>query len=148
MRKLMGLAAAMLLAGGCTTTTAPTRAQLVKAPARCVDQTVAIYFEPASAELTHEARLVIDQAAAGAAGCKVTAVDVVGLTDAVGAPDANLELSRKRAEAVAQALTANGLPPAAFKVGAAGQAGAVTSEGKANPLRRRAEVTLHLAGRS
>lgn len=132
--------------GGCATVQ-DARARLVRAPARCVDQTVQIYFEPQSAALTREGRLVIDQAAADARGCRVTAVDVVGLADAAGAPDANLELSRRRAEAVAQALAANGLPPAEFRVGAAGQAGAVTPDGRAAPLRRRADVTLHLSNR-
>jgi outer membrane protein OmpA-like peptidoglycan-associated protein len=144
---MAGLAAVVLLAGGCTTMQTA-RAKLVKTQPHCVDQTVQIYFEPQSAELTHEARMVIDQAAAGAAACRVTAVDVVGLSDAVGAPDANLELSRKRADAVAAALAANGLPPAAFKVQAEGQAGAVTDDGKAHPVRRRADVTLRLAPKS
>jgi outer membrane protein OmpA-like peptidoglycan-associated protein len=143
---MAGLAAVLLLAGGCTTIQTA-RARLVKPQPHCVDQTVQIYFEPESAELTREARMVIDQAAAGAAPCRVAGIDVVGLADAQGAPDANMELSRKRADAVAAALAANGLPPAAFKVGAAGQAGAVTADGKAAPLRRRADVTLHLAPR-
>jgi peptidoglycan-associated lipoprotein len=144
MKTMAGLVAVALLAGACTTIQTA-RAKLVKPQPHCVDQTVQIYFEPQSAELTHEARLVLDQAAAGAAACRVAGVDVVGLSDAVGAPEANLELSRKRAAAVAAALAANGLPPAAFKVDAAGQAGAVTADGKAAPLRRRTEVTLHLA---
>jgi outer membrane protein OmpA-like peptidoglycan-associated protein len=142
-----GLAAVLLLAGGCTTI-GTARAKLVKTQPHCVDQTVQIYFEPQSAELTREARMVIDQAASSAASCKVAAVDVVGLSDAAGAPGANLELSRKRADAVAAALAANGLPPAAFKVEAAGQAGAVTDDGKAHPVRRRAEVTLRLSPKS
>ncbi|RAK56227.1 OmpA family protein [Phenylobacterium soli] len=132
--------------GGCATVQ-NARARLVRASARCVDQTVQIYFEPQSAALTREGRLVIDQAASQARGCRVTTVDVVGLADAAGAPDANLELSKRRAEAVAAALAANGLPAADFQVGAAGQAGAVTADGKAAPLRRRADVTLHLAAR-
>lgn len=144
MRTIAGLAAVALLAGGCATVQTA-RARLVKTQPRCADQTVQIYFEPQSAELTREARMVIDQAASGAAACRVTAVDVVGLSDAAGAPDANLDLSRKRADAVAAALAANGLPPAAFKVQAAGQAGAVTDDGKTRPVRRRADVTLHLS---
>ncbi|WP_297691622.1 OmpA family protein [Phenylobacterium sp.] len=138
-----GLAAAMLL-GGCGSLQ-PARSRLVKEPPRCADETVSIYFEPQSAELTREGRLVIDQAATAARDCTVRAVEVTGLADAAGAPAANLELSRRRAAAVAQALAANGLPAANFNVAAAGQAGAVTSDGKAAPLRRRADVTLRLA---
>jgi outer membrane protein OmpA-like peptidoglycan-associated protein len=141
---VLAAAAVTVLASGCTTAQTD-RARLVRAPARCVDQTVQIYFEPGSAELTHEGRMVIDQAASGAAGCRVASVEVTGLADAQGAPDANLELSKRRAAAVARQLAANGLPAADFKVTAAGQAGAATAEGKAAPLRRRAEVILHLA---
>jgi len=82
------------------------REQLVKAPAHCVDQTVQIYFDVDSAELTREGRLVIHQAAGAAAGCRVASVEVIGLADAQGAPDANLELSKRRAAAVAAVLQA------------------------------------------
>jgi outer membrane protein OmpA-like peptidoglycan-associated protein len=123
------------------------RAALVRAPESCVDQTVQVYFEPRSAELTHEGRLVIDTAAQGVRACKVTAVEVLGLADAVGAPAASLELSHRRADAVSQALKAAGLPAAQFQVAAIGQAGAITPEGEATPLRRRVDVTLHVAGR-
>jgi outer membrane protein OmpA-like peptidoglycan-associated protein len=89
--------------------------------------------------------MVISQAALGVRACKVASVEVLGLSDAAGAPGANLELSRRRAQSVAGALAANGLPPADFKVAAAGQSGAVTPSGQTAPLRRRVEVALHFA---
>jgi len=46
---------------------------------------------------------------------------------------------------VTAALSAAGLPAGEFKLSAAGEAGAVTSSGKARPLRRRVDVVLHLA---
>lgn len=136
--------AAVLGSAGCATVQ-QARARLVRAPARCVDQTVAIYFAPDQAELTPEGRMVIAQAASTARACKVTSIEVLGLADSAGQPGANLELSRKRAQSVTAALTANGLPAADFKMTAAGQAGATTAGGQAAPLRRRADVTLHLA---
>ena len=141
---LMLAAAAAVGLSGCATVQSA-RARLVKAPPRCVDQTVEIYFAPDQAELTPEGRMVISQAAQGVRACKVTAVEVLGLADAAGAPAANLELSRKRAQSVAAALAANGLPAAEFKVAAAGQAGAVTATGQSAPLRRRVDVALRLA---
>jgi outer membrane protein OmpA-like peptidoglycan-associated protein len=126
----------------CTTTE---RTSLVQAPAHCVDQTVQVYFEPQSSELTKEGRAVIAAAATGARSCRVMGVEVVGLADAAGAPDASLELSHQRAASVADALKADGLPAAEFKVAAAGQAGAVTASGQARPMRRRADIVLHLA---
>lgn len=139
--------ATLVMALGACATVQKARDRLVRAPARCVDQTVQIYFEPDSAELTSEGRAVIRAAADGARGCEVTAVEVLGLADAAGAPDANLELSKRRAQSVTAALASAGLPAAEFKLAAAGQAGSVTADGKAAPLRRRADVTLRLSGR-
>jgi outer membrane protein OmpA-like peptidoglycan-associated protein len=137
--------AAIILAlglGGCTSMNT-SRAQIVKNPQHCVDQTVQIYFEAESAELTHEGRQVLAAAAAQSRPCKVAGVDVLGLADAVGAPDANLELSKRRAQSVTAALAAAGLPAAEFKVQAIGDVGATTPGGN-RPLRRRADVVLHL----
>jgi len=138
-------AVAALALGGCTSVEGG-RARLVKPPPRCADQSVEVYFAPDQAELTPESRMVINQAAQGAAACKVSRVEVMGLADAAGQPGANLELSRRRAQSVTAALEANGLPAADFKVSAAGQSGAVTADGKA-PLRRRVDVVLHMSPR-
>jgi peptidoglycan-associated lipoprotein len=70
----------------------------------CEDFAVQIYFESQSAKLTSEARSVLKGAEAMATGCKVASVRVVGLADAVGAPDANLALSKQRADTVTRAL--------------------------------------------
>jgi outer membrane protein OmpA-like peptidoglycan-associated protein len=137
------LAAAALAVGlaACTTTQ---RTDVVRAPSPCFDRTVQIYFEPQSSEVTREGRAVISAAAAAVKSCKVTSVEVIGLADAAGAPAASLELSQKRAASVAGELKADGLPAAEFKVAAAGQAGAVTAGGQAAPMRRRADIVLHM----
>lgn len=135
--------AAMAALGGCASMR---DSRVVRAADACVDQTVQVYFEPFSAELTPEGENVIKAAAANVRSCRVTAVDVLGLADAVGAPDANLELSQKRAQSVSHALAAAGLPGGEFHISAAGDAGAITSSGKAKPLRRRVDVTLHVSG--
>ena len=135
----------MLSLTACSTTP-KTRDRIVKAPAACADETVQIYFESRSAEVTREGRAVLNAAARDSKACKVTAVDVLGLADAVsGTPDDNLELSKKRAQAVTEALTAAGLPAAEFKVAAAGEAGATNASGDLRPLRRRADIVLHLS---
>ncbi|CAN7508740.1 OmpA family protein [Phenylobacterium sp. LjRoot225] len=135
--------AATLALSGCTTLQ-NARARIVRAPSTCVDQTVQVYFDPQSAELTPEGQAVINSAAASLRSCRVTAIDVLGLADAVGAPQANYELSQRRAQAVSHALAASGLPTAEFHIAAAGQAGARTSDGQAAPLRRRVDVMLHV----
>ena len=128
--------------GGCAS--GPTgRDRIVKAAPHCVDQTVQIYFEAESAAVTKEGRAVLRAAAAQSKPCKVASVDV--LADGVGTAVANLDLSKRRAQSVTAALTAAGLPAGEFKVSAAGQAGAMTADGAAKPLRRRADVVLHLS---
>lgn len=134
--------AAMAALGGCATQSA--REKLVEAPSNCVDQKVQVYFEAWSAELTGESQKVIDNAAANVRGCHLTGVEVLGLADAVGAPGPNLELSQRRAQAVTHALAAAHLPPAEFRIDAAGQTGAVTPSGAAAPLRRRVDVNLYV----
>jgi outer membrane protein OmpA-like peptidoglycan-associated protein len=142
--KTAGAAIMTLALAGCASIETA-RARLVHAPSKCVDQTVQIYFEPESAEITREGRAVLTAAANGARGCQVNSVDVVGLADAAGAADANLDLSKRRAQSVTAALASAGLPAAEFRVAAVGQTGAVTPAGNAAPLRRRADITLHLA---
>lgn len=138
-----GWVAAMVMLSGCASMQ-PRRSGLVEAPLRCEDQSVEIYFEPQSAEVTAEGRAVIERAAAAAKGCKVKRVEVLGLADAPGTAAGNLELSKKRARAVSGSLAAAGLPAAEFQVAAAGAAGALTAQGAAQPLRRRVDVILHL----
>jgi peptidoglycan-associated lipoprotein len=121
------------------------RDRIVRSPKVCQDLTVPVYFEPNDAEITREGRRVIAASAAQARGCKVDAVRVLGLADAAGDPLSNLELSKKRAASVADAVLKAGLPAAEFEVAAAGQAGAVNKEGEQAPVRRRADVTLKLS---
>lgn len=135
---------ALMAVGGCTTVR-NARDRIVKPQARCANLTVQVYFEADSAELTSDGRAVLQAAAAQAKACKVDGVSVVGLADAAGAPQANLALSARRADAVTRALTATGLPAAEFDKTAVGQQGAVTAAGDTRPLRRRADVTLKLS---
>jgi len=138
-----GLVAAVGLSA-CTTMRSA-RDRIVRAPATCQDVTIPIYFEPDAAQLTPEGRRVIASQAAQAKRCKVQGVRVLGLADAAGDPAANLELSKARAASVTDALMKAGLPPAEFDLTAVGQAGSLTSDGKIQPVRRRADITLKLA---
>jgi outer membrane protein OmpA-like peptidoglycan-associated protein len=122
------------------------RDRIVRASPRCGDQTAQIYFDSFSAEVTKEGRAVIAAAAQQAKSCKVTGVDVLGLADSAGGrPDSNLELSKRRAQAVTAALAGAGLPAAEFKITAVGETGSTTTDGRSRPLRRRADIIVHLA---
>lgn len=134
---VMRLAVGMLITG-CASTPPP--APLASGP--CADQALSIYFADNSAELTAPARAVIVDAGHQAGQCRVREVEVVGLADYRGPPDANLLLSRQRAEATAHALEKVGLPTPRFTVSAQGESGAVASPGVAVPMRREVKVMI------
>jgi peptidoglycan-associated lipoprotein len=138
---------AMTLAAGLAGCASMQPHGLVTTAKGCQDQTVQVYFDADSAAVTKEGRAVLHQAADLAKGCRVDKVTILGLADAVGAPDANLALSKKRAEAVSQVLMHDKLPAAELDLQAAGQAGAVNAAGDSRPLRRRADVVLKLSAK-
>jgi outer membrane protein OmpA-like peptidoglycan-associated protein len=138
--KSAGVAALLVPLAACQTMS------LGRAPA-CEDRTVQVYFETDSAEVTQEGKAVLAQAAAVPRRCQVDRVEVLGLADAAGDPQANLELSKRRAQAVTTALAGAGLPAGEFAVAAAGQADAVTDDGANRPVRRRADIVLRLSPR-
>jgi outer membrane protein OmpA-like peptidoglycan-associated protein len=114
-------------------------------PEKCADLTFPVYFASFGAGLNRAGHQIIDEAGRANKECRVVRVDVVGLADYRGAPNANLDLSRKRALAVAKALSRAGLPEPTFGVVAAGESGAIGEGGRAELMRRRAEVTIHYA---
>lgn len=137
-----------LALAGCAETNGPWRTvkRPVAAPAPpCAGFTASIYFDQDSAELTPEARMVLANARVQARGCTVRSVRVVGLADAVGASEANLVLSKRRADVVSKALASHGFGRADFDLSAMGDAGAQASSGAAAPLRRRADMVFDLA---
>lgn len=139
------LGAGLLLAGCASAPWRPTRAAIEALPPACANFQVSIYFERDQARVTREARSVLKSAGAMTRGCKVDRARITGLADAVGAPDANMELSRRRAEAVTRALIRAGLGKAEFDVAAAGDAGATTRAGASAPLRRRADIVFEIS---
>ncbi len=146
---MIGVVALGGLVAGCATKSPwpKSRSQIVQTAPAARTSRSSIYFENKSAQLTNEARQVLKSADALATGCKVASVRVIGLADAAGAPDANLAVSKQRADAVTKALSKMGYGNVEFDVGAAGDAGATTSDGEARPLRRRADIRFDLDGK-
>jgi outer membrane protein OmpA-like peptidoglycan-associated protein len=136
---------ALLLTACATDRTTVTRDQIVATAPVCQDMTLPIYFDTGSTELTTAAAQALRESAALTRQCAVREILVVGLADADGSRNRNMELSRRRAERVAAALAAEGLPAPAFDLAAAGEAGAVNPTGAPEPLRRRAEVVIRLS---
>lgn len=104
----------------------------------CEDITLPVYFQEKSDVLTPPAHQALVLAAARAKACRVTGIEVLGLSDI---RDASPELSLLRAEMVSRALTAQGLEvPRAD----AADAARATRDGRTQPMQRRTEVVIHL----
>lgn len=134
-----GLAAAL---AGCAGSNAPLTPMAARGPA-CTDVVFPIYFAQGSDALTPVAQQVIASSVGQVRGCRIGYVNVLGLTDAAGGAAHNLDLSKRRAAAVAKALAADGLQTPKFEVEGAGETGAVSDSGRAVPLRRKTEVIIH-----
>ena len=104
-----------------------------------------LYFDFGSARLREESGPVLDEITRYAQSHPGVALALEGHTDAVGDDDANLALSRDRAEAVRQALVARGVAAGSLHSAGFGEtrpvAGNDTSQGRASNRR----VTLRLA---
>lgn len=70
-----------------------------------------VEFEPGSSTLTPSGVAIIDELARALAGLGGRKVEVIGHTDAIGARDMNIALSRARADAVKAQLERRGIAP-------------------------------------
>jgi len=146
MKRLIGVVLAVGLSG-CGMTRFMERSEVVAEPSPCSATRFEVYFADSEARLTEPARQAIGMEAARLQGCEIRKVQVLGLADARGGTPANLSLSERRAQAVAEALTAAGWPAPVFEVDAAGDEGALTDAGVREPMRRRTEVLVDAAPR-
>ncbi len=118
---------------------------MIVAASPCRDFTQTIYFEADSAAVTQPAERLLALAATRSHGCAINGVSIVGLADAPGDTTANLALSQHRADNVKAALHRQGFDRVEIQTTAAGDSGARTVSGQNKPVRRRADVTFHLA---
>lgn len=147
MKRLIVVLSAMAVAGCALTPGVRDRSELVAEPEVCAPTRFEVYFRDSEAGLTEAARHAIGLTATQLQGCDIRKVDVIGLADARGGPTANLDLSQRRALAVAEALEAAGWPSPAFTLIGAGDAGSTTAAGANEPMRRRTEVLVDAAPR-
>lgn len=103
-----------------------------------------VFFSLGSSRLDAEAMATIDRAAAEHARTGSTAVSIVGHTDTTGSASYNERLSQRRAEAVAQALSARGVPMSTITTAWRGETELAVQTGDNVPERRnrRAEIAV------
>jgi outer membrane protein OmpA-like peptidoglycan-associated protein len=107
----------------------------------CRDGSIDIYFNQWEYELNSFSREVLTKAQGSLAGCKIEHVRIVGLADATGDEQANIEVSEKRTQSIAEALVAGGWSRSQFELVAVGERGAVVN-GVEAPMRRRANISV------
>ncbi|WP_404382911.1 OmpA family protein [Caenispirillum salinarum] len=103
-----------------------------------------VFFEFDSANLTPEAQQVLNQAAATAQDGQPTMVNVTGHADRSGPSDYNMRLSMRRAETVANYLTAQGVPQRDMAIEAEGETQPLvpTADGVREPQNRRVMIRV------
>jgi outer membrane protein OmpA-like peptidoglycan-associated protein len=151
---ICGMPVLALLMGGCTTeggdvaTAAPAAAPVAlndPDPEACHERSFSVYFGEWETEVGPEGRTVISAAQEAFAGCVIHHVRIVGLAGAKGDEATNIEVSQKRAEAIADLLAAGGWSRDRFELVAVGEQGATLDNGVAKPMRRAARVEIAAA---
>jgi len=116
-------------------------------PAAPLPQAYTVYFDTGQSALSPEATATVSQAAA-AFKQGGTAVGVRGHTDTVGNPEANLQLSLRRAASVKDALQRNGVPAAAILTGGVGEQDLPVPTADQVPERRNRSVDIAISRRA
>ena len=103
-----------------------------------------VNFALGSAQLSAEAQKTLKDVAAAQAQMRAPVVSVTGFTDTVGKVDANMRLSRQRADAVVAELSKLGVNPALISETALGESKLAVNTGDsvAEAKNRRVEITL------
>lgn len=120
--------------------------QQAAAPAPLASQGRAfrVFFEFDKASLTHEGARVVRDAAETYRRSGAARIDVTGYTDLSGTPQYDVELSKRRADAVRAALVAQGVPAASIGESWRGKQSPLvsTADGVREPQNRRVEIVL------
>jgi outer membrane protein OmpA-like peptidoglycan-associated protein len=114
------------------------------APSSPSSELYLVYFDFDKAGLSEAAKTVLETASSAARKLKGMTVTVSGYTDLAGTADYNMELSKRRAIAVSEALIKTGVTAAAVKAEAFGQThpAIITADGVAEAGNRRVEILL------
>ena len=143
LRSLLAVIGAALLLGACSSSP-----QAVVAPRPAVPMTQApsflVFFDWDRSDLSVQARGTIREAAAAFKASGNARITTVGHADTSGAPDYNMALSLRRANAVKGALIQEGVPAGAIETAGRGESNLLvpTADGVREPQNRRVEIVL------
>ncbi len=103
-----------------------------------------LFFDWNRADLTPEARAIVEDAAASAKAMKADRISVTGFTDTTGKPAYNVKLSERRAAAVIEVLEANGIPVEMISATGRGEESPIVPTGNSarEPQNRRVIIEL------
>jgi peptidoglycan-associated lipoprotein len=95
---------------GCAEPAPPPRQEAVTMAPQLAGAWYRVYFDSNKADIDDRGRMMIDRAVYVAKSNAAARVSVIGRTDRVGTPAANMTLSQRRADRVRDALIAAGVP--------------------------------------
>jgi OOP family OmpA-OmpF porin len=116
----------------------------VAAPAPAPSRSYLVFFDWDKASLTDRARRIIREAADNSTRVKYTRIEVNGYTDTSGAPQCNMGLSIRRANAVKAELIKDRVPANAITTQGFGETHLLvpTGPGVREPQNRRVEIII------
>ena len=135
---------ALSMAAGCAQQASPPPQAAATTGPELAGAWYQIYFDTNSAAINARGQLIVKNVAYVVANAGPTRVTVIGKTDRVGAPPANMALSQRRADAVRDALIAAGVPAARIDTSWTGEGKqqVATADDAAEPRNRVVDVTV------
>ncbi|HTY65281.1 MAG TPA: OmpA family protein [Alphaproteobacteria bacterium] len=107
-------ALALSVATGCAQDASPPATAAATTGPELAGAWYQIYFDSNGAEINARGRTIVQTVAYVVANAGPTRVTVIGKTDRVGAPSANMALAQQRADVVRDALISAGVPAASI----------------------------------
>ena len=137
-------AVALSMAAGCAQQASPPPQAAATTVPELAGAWYQVYFDTNSADINARGQLIVKHVAYIVANAGPTRVTVIGRTDRIGAPPANMALSQRRADAVRDALIAAGVPAANIDTSWTGEGKqqVATAADTAEPRNRVVDVTV------
>jgi len=116
----------------------------VSVPATLPARSFLVFFDWDKSTLTDRARQIVAEAASSATKTQYTRIEINGYTDTSGTAQDNMNLSVRRAEAVAAELVKDGVSRQAISITGFGQTHLLvpTADGVREPQNRRVEIVI------